>query len=97
MFATDQSFEKKNPDTDRDLSKTPGPETFLSLLIYILFYLVLDLSLIEVPAVLLLGVLARGGVRGSGDLVDGRRFPKNFVGKTLRRGKHLEYKYWIRK
>ena len=52
-------------------------------------HLVLHLGLVQVPGVLLLGVLAGRGVRGSGDLVDGAGLLQYLVRQLLGRGQHL--------
>ena len=52
-------------------------------------HLVLHLSLVQVPGVLLLGVLASRGVRGSSDLVDGAGLLQYLVRQLLGRGQNL--------
>ena len=52
-------------------------------------HLVLHLSLVQVPGVLLLGVLPRGRVWSSSNLIDGARLLQDLIGELLSRGKDL--------
>ena len=61
----------------------------VSPLLQVGLHLVLHLGLVQVPGVLLLGVLPSRGVRGSSDLVDGAGLLQYLVRQLLGRGQNL--------
>ena len=85
---TDRQTDSPDNHLGKHLSQMLGGGVVAALL-QVGLHLVLHLGLVQVPGVLLLGVLAGRGVRGSGDLVDGAGLLQYLVRQLLGRGQHL--------
>ena len=90
VFPYRQTRERKRSDNHlgKHLSEMFGGGV-VSPLFQVGLHLVLHLSLVQVPGVLLLGVLASRGVRGAGDLVDGAGLLQYLVRQLLGRRQDL--------